>query len=158
VWTEDGKGDRLFVAKQAANSLSLFFPKLIGDKMIAYRIKLNEKIVAIAGQDDWSILSTHVTASRDNGCNGVEDYIQLSVHGLSKENKEGFCEHFRWPELDLNIGDKVEIEVVDVQKIDPPRKRYRSDSKVQENPFTAEELKEMRYKDYLELKEEFEGA
>jgi len=31
-----------------------------------------------------------------------------------------------------------------------------SDKAVQENPFTEEELKEMRRQDYLELKKEFE--
>jgi hypothetical protein len=36
-------------------------------------------------------------------------------------------------------------------------KRFRSDHEVQENPFTEEEMREMRYNDYLNLKEEFEG-
>jgi hypothetical protein len=126
-------------------------------QMIAYRIRVNRKPLVTAGQNDWSILSTHVTASRDNGERGVEDYMRLSIHGLSKENEQGFCEHFRWSEVDIEVGDIIELEIVDVGDIDPPKKRYRSDSQVRESPFTQEEWKEMRYKDYLELKKEFEG-
>ena len=48
------------------------------------------------------------------------------------------------------------VTVVDTDHPDPPTKRYRSDKEVQENPFTEEELKEMRRQDYLELKKEFE--
>jgi predicted RNA-binding protein len=59
--------------------------------------------------------------------------------------------------LDLELGDKIEIEIGDIQKIDLPKKRYRSDKEVQENPFTDEEWRELRYKDYLDLKKEFEG-
>ena len=48
------------------------------------------------------------------------------------------------------------VEIVDTDEIDAPVKRYRSDQEVQENPFTDEEWREMRYNDYLQLKEEFE--
>lgn len=39
----------------------------------------------------------------------------------------------------------------------PPKKRYHSDSNVQENPFTEDEIREIRYQDYLALNAEFEG-
>ena len=123
--------------------------------MIAYKIKVNGKHVVTAGQDDWSHLSAILYASRDNRC--VGDYVRLTFGGLSKENGQGIRQHFRWPDVELEVGAKVEIEVVDVKEVDPPKKRYRSDSEVQENPFTEEELKEMRYNDYLELKKEFEN-
>jgi hypothetical protein len=87
----------------------------------------------------------------------VGDYVRLTFGGLSKENEQGIRQHFRWPDIELEVGAKVEIEVVDVQEVDPPKKRYRSDSEVRESPFTEEELKEMRYNDYLELKKEFEN-
>ena len=58
---------------------------------------------------------------------------------------------------DLAVGDKVEIEVVETIEIDQPKKRFRSDHEVQEDPFTEEEAREMRYQDYLELKKEFEN-
>ena len=33
----------------------------------------------------------------------------------------------------------------------------RSDKEVQENPYTEDEWRDMKYRDYLELKKEFEG-
>ncbi len=73
------------------------------------------------------------------------DFVRYSVGGLSKPNSNGVCHHFRWPELDLSVGDKVQIEVVETTDIDQPKKRFRSDHEVQEDPFTEEEAKEMRY-------------
>ncbi|MBI1425759.1 MAG: hypothetical protein GC149_20225 [Gammaproteobacteria bacterium] len=123
--------------------------------MLAIRIKVNDKYHVTAGQNDWAMISMHVTASRDKG--GVDDYVRLSTGGISKATRQGYCEHFRWPAANLAPGDKVELEIVDVEQIDAPLKRYRSDNDVQESPYSEEEWKELRYKDYLLLKEEFEG-
>ncbi len=65
--------------------------------------------------------------------------------------------HFRWPRLDLEVGSVVTIEVIESEEPTPPKKRYRSDAEVQENSFTDDEIREMRYQDYLALKAEFEG-
>jgi len=54
------------------------------------------------------------------------------------------------------VGSKVSVTVVDVDAADPPVNRYRSDAQVQENAFTDEEWRQLRYQDYLELKREFE--
>lgn len=51
----------------------------------------------------------------------------------------------------------MEVEVIETDDITEPRKRFRSDHQVQEDPFTEEEAREMRYQDYLELKKEFEN-
>lgn len=125
--------------------------------MLAYKIKVNGKHVVTASQDDWSVLSIHISANRNSGERGTDGYVRLSSGGLSKENEKGFCHHFRWSERVLDVGDKVEVEIVDVNQVDSPKKRYRSDREVQESPFTDEEWREMRYKDYLELKKEFES-
>jgi hypothetical protein len=125
--------------------------------MIAYKIKVNGMHIVTCGQEDWSILSANLMARRENGEREIEEFLHLSLCGLSEENDQGLCEHFRWSELDLELGDKIEIEIVNVQKTDLPKKRYRSDNVVQENPFTDEEWKKLRYKDYLEFKKEFEG-
>ena len=125
--------------------------------MIAYRIKVNGEHIATIGQDDMSILTASILASKGNTERGVDDYIRLSLGGLSHKNEEGFIEHFRWKDLDLQIEDIVEIEVVETDTIDPPTKRFRSDKEVQENPYTEDEWRDMKYRDYLELKKEFEG-
>ena len=124
--------------------------------MIAYKIYVNGKYVVTAGQVDWSVLAMHISATRNKEESPSAGYVRYSVGGLSQKNSEGFSQHFRWSEIDLKVGDKVEVEVIETIEISEPKKRYRSDHEVQEDPFTDEEGKEMRYQDYLELKKEFE--
>jgi hypothetical protein len=49
----------------------------------------------------------------------------------------------------------VVVTLVDTTAPDAPFKRYRSDRDVQEDPFTVDEIREMRLQTYLELKKEF---
>ena len=126
--------------------------------MIALKIRVNSEVMYVVGQKDVSILHSNVVVSRGNSERDVDDYIRLNTSGLSQDTDKGYPEHFRWKDRELQIGDVVEIEVVEADEIDAPVKRYRSDQEVQENPFTDEEVREMRYSDYLQLKEEFEGS
>lgn len=124
--------------------------------MIAIKIRVNGDLLYVIGQEDVSILNSNLVVSRDNSERGVDDYIRLNAGGLSQDTEKGYPEHFRYKSQNLQIGDVVEMEIVDTDEIDAPVKRYRSDQEVQENPFTDEEWREMRYNDYLQLKEEFE--
>ena len=126
--------------------------------MIALKIRVNGDILYVIGQEDVSILNSNLVVSRDNSERDVEDYIHLNAGGLSQDTDKGYPEHFRYKSQTLQVGDVVEMEIVDTEKVDAPVKRFRSDHDVQENPFTDEEWREMRYNDYLELKEEFEGS
>ena len=126
--------------------------------MIALKIRVNSEVMYVVGQKDVSILHSNVVVSRGNSERDVDDYIRLNTSGLSQDTDKGYPEHFRWKDRELQIGDVVEIEVVEADEIDAPVKRYRSDQEVQENPFTDEEVRGMRYSDYLQLKEEFEGS
>lgn len=125
--------------------------------MIAFKVYINGEYKVTAGQEDWAVLSGHVDATRDASCGSSEGYIRYSIGGLSLKNKDEFGHHFRWKEVELKVGDKVEFEVVDLPEVTEPVKRYRSDQQVQEDPFTEDEIREMRYQDYLELKKEFES-
>lgn len=124
--------------------------------MLAFKVFINGEYKVTAGQEDWAVLGAHVTATRDEDEAASEGRIRYSTGGLSLKNEDGFGQHFRWKELELKIGDKIEFEIVDSSEISEPTKRYRSDAEVQEDPFTDEENREMRYQDYLELKKEFE--
>ncbi len=124
--------------------------------MIAFRIRINGELVATIGQEDMSILTTNLVASRGNQERDVNDYIRLNLGGLSHELAEGYCQHFRWADREMSLGDRIEIEVFETDSVNPPLKRYRSDKAVQENPYTDEEVREMRYADYLELKKQFD--
>jgi hypothetical protein len=125
--------------------------------MIALKIRINDDETFVIGQEDTSILHSGIVVSRGNQERDVDDYIRLNAHGLSHETEKGYPEHFRWKDRELRIGDVVEIELLETDEIDPPVKRFRSDREVQESPFTEEEMREMRYNDYLRLKGEFEG-
>lgn len=124
--------------------------------MLAFKVLINGEYKVTAGQEDWAVLAAHVTATRDKGEGASEGHIRYSAGGLSLKNEDGFGQHFRWKEVELKVGDKVEFEIVDSSEISEPIKKYRSDTEVQEDPFTDEENREMRYQDYLELKKEFE--
>ena len=127
--------------------------------MIAFDVHIDGARAMLAGAEDWSILTVHVTASRkEPGSNGCDDYIDCAVHGLTIPNAEKVRHHFRWPIESLKVGSVVTVRVVEVASVDVPAKRYRSDTEIQESPFTDEEQREMRYQDYLALKAEFDPA
>jgi hypothetical protein len=48
------------------------------------------------------------------------------------------------------------INIVETDQPDPPVRRYRSDRKVQESPFSDEEIEQMEREDYERLKAKFE--
>jgi len=125
--------------------------------MLAFEIEINGKKYVTAGVDDWSILSLHVTGSRSEENPLVRDgQIKLSVGGLTIPDHDKISHHFRWEPAPLEIGSNITIRVIDSHEVDEPKKRYRSDSEIQENPFTEEQMQKMKYEDYLALKAEFE--
>jgi hypothetical protein len=130
--------------------------------MLAFEVEIDGKPIVLAGIEDWSILALHITGSRSKDTDQVEkalaDEVRFSVSGLSRPDASGVRHHFRWGNADLRFGSKVLVTVVETERPDPPAKRYRSDKEIQENPFTEEELREMRRQDYVTLKKEFEGG
>ena len=128
--------------------------------MIALLVEIDGKKHVVAGVEDWSLISAHLTAmcgvAGDREAPNAEDEIDISIGGLTRPDSSGQRFHFRWPRRELKVGSTVKITVIDTQACDPPVKRYRSDKEVQESPFTEEELREMRRQDYLKLKKEFE--
>jgi hypothetical protein len=126
--------------------------------MIALNIRAHGDDLYVVGQEGVSILHSNVVVSRDNSKRGVSDYIRLNMSGLSQDTDKGYPEHFCWKDRDLQIGDVVEIEILETDEVDAPVKRFRSDHEVQVNPFTDVENREMRCNDYLPLKGEYEGS
>jgi len=126
--------------------------------MLAFDVEIDGARAFVAGTEDWSLLSLHVTASRKEDGSPVRDgYIEASMGGLTLPDDASVRHHFRWPVVPLEVGSVVTIKVVEVSSADLPKKRYRSDAQVQESPFTEDEEREMRYRDYLSLKAEFEN-
>jgi len=125
--------------------------------MLAFVVEIDGNPVTRAGVEDWSLLTFTVVASRDKG-QGRGDHMELRIGGLTLSAPGSPYNHVRWgePETSLSIGNQVALRIVDTDSVDAPTHRYRSDQLVQESPFTEEEIRIMRYKDYLELKKEFE--
>jgi hypothetical protein len=126
--------------------------------MIAIQVDIDGERYAVVGADDWSLLHAEIIAMVAEPESKVRDgYIEFKAHGLTVPDSENIRHHLRWTTHPLSVGSVVTMKVIDTKKVDAPKKRYRSDAKVQEDPFTDEEMREMRYKDYLSLKAEFEG-
>lgn len=125
--------------------------------MLAIQVDIDGERVAVVGAEDWSLLHAEILAMFAEPDSKVRDgYIEFKANGMTLPDHENIRHHLRWISHELAVGSVVTMTVIDTEKVDPPKKRYRSDVTVQENPFTEEEFREMRYKDYLSLKEEFE--
>ena len=125
--------------------------------MLAYEIKLNGKKKVLAGIEDWDVLHAIISARRGRDEESGDD-IELSVGALAQPKIDHQYEHVRWGRWRLSVEDELTIHLVEVSQADPPKKRYRSDREVQEDPFTQEEIDQMEREDYLRLKKKFEKA
>jgi hypothetical protein len=126
--------------------------------MLAFEVEIDGKREVCAGVADWTILGFYITAVRHEPGSKVRDgYIETQVGGLTVPDDSNVRHHFRWQTSQLKVGSVVSVRIVDVPTADAPSKRYRSDQEVQESALTEEEMRELRYKDYLELKAEFEN-
>ncbi len=124
--------------------------------MLAFKIIVNGELRFIAGVEDWDSIHTVIMALRESSDDDT-DIIDLKVGGLAEEQEPGKIESVRWPNTNLSIGDEVTISIVETNTVDKPLKRYRSDSTIQESPFTEEEMYELQKQDYLRLKEKFKN-
>ena len=125
--------------------------------MIAFQIEIDSEPMLVAGVEDWSVLTCHINALKSRSATDDQDDLDFSAGGLTTKNADGISHHFRWPRIPLKIGSVIKVTLVETTSPDDPAKRYRSDREVQEDPFTEEELREMRRQDYIALKKEFEN-
>jgi hypothetical protein len=106
--------------------------------MVALRVKLNGKLLCVAGADDLSVLNTIVNAIGNLGPKTKKHRdeppdVFFSVGGLTSR-VEGPDEHVRWAQQErLKTGDKVEIEVLETIEVDLPKEM---------RPFDVERAKE----------------
>jgi hypothetical protein len=120
-------------------------------------VEIDGERFVVAGSDDWAVLNVVVTAVRANQkLRSPEDSVELTVGGTAEQTRPGEHHHMRWGDRTLKIGSKASITIVSTAQRDVPLKRYRSDSTVQESAYTDHEWREMRYRDYLALRREFE--
>lgn len=93
--------------------------------MIAMRVIHNGEPLCIAGAEDLAVLSTIVSAVGNLGPLTKRERdepleIVLSVSGLTAR-ADGHDEHLEWVgQKTLRPGDKIELELLDISKADPP--------------------------------------
>ena len=124
-------------------------------------VEIDGERVVMAGVEDWSIMALHVNARRGRATPSKPDEpdeLEFSVGGLTEPDGEKIRYHFRWPRRDLRTGSTIKITLAGADRCDAPAKNFRSDNEMQKAPFTEEELRELRWKEYLRLKKEFEGS
>ena len=125
--------------------------------MLAFELFVDDRRICLAGMEDWAVMSVILTGVRRR----QEDpddagRLDISAGGLSETDADGAAYHQRWEKVDLAVGSRVVINLVETDEPDPPIRRYRSDRKVQESPFTDEEIEAMEREDYARLKARFE--
>ena len=129
--------------------------------MLAFLVEIDGQRFTLAGAPDWSVLTCALTAGRGNAAaqdqSRRRDYVEITVGALSIPNHEGIRHHARWGERQLDVGSRVMVSVIDADSTDEPIKRYEASTTIPENPYTEDEMREMRRRDYLELKKEFEN-
>ena len=127
--------------------------------MLAYAISIDGEHFTVAGFDDWSVLSAHVTAVKEgSGRPDRKGELEFSVGGLSVTHSDGSQYHSRWPKRQLAIGSKIIIEVVETDAPDAPQRRYRSDTELRESPYSEEEIEQFEREEFERLKAKFEPS
>ena len=124
--------------------------------MLAFKIKINGIEKYIVGFEDWTTLGVDITAIKQNE-HFPEDHINMTSRCSAEQIEPGKIEWARWQDHTLNVGDEISIEIIETQEATHPKKRYRSDSKVQENPYTEDEIVEFETETYQRLKAKFES-
>jgi hypothetical protein len=130
--------------------------------VLAFEVAVDGKPFARAGAEDWAVLTCIVTADRSMGRRGAlaHDDLRLRVGGLSQRDKDGVSYHLRWGNSEnlLTVGSEITLRVIETAEVDPPRRRHFENPVNEESPYTKDEERQSRYRDYLELKAEFEPS
>ena len=117
--------------------------------MLAFEIEVDGQPIALIGKRDWAILNVIIGALRDTDLKKDVPTVELRLGGLTLDDSDGVCHHFRWRGGQLDMGDTITIKLVESDDPTPPDHVFRSD-------YQAHESKELRRQEYLRLKDEFE--
>ena len=89
-------------------------------RMQAFQIHLNGKKLCVAGVGERGVLSGMVTCVAGSPSKS----LSLNIGGLISPKNENVS----WiREKSLQVGDKVQVKIVDVESVDEPSLRYRID-------------------------------
>ncbi len=130
--------------------------------MIVLKVTLNEKVIALAGREDLSVLNVIVGAS---GVLGSESQgtkteknksdFRLHVGGMGLEKNETQGTHYDWfPQSKLSVGDKVEVAILEQGLADEAIEEFPAKSTEAKN--SEKVLWEEAKKLYFEHREKYE--
>jgi hypothetical protein len=102
--------------------------------MIALEVSLNGKRVCIAGAEDLAVLTTSVAAVGKLGQKTVParpeetgGEFHYSVGGLTARQNPEKDVHLRWKSVaPLQVGDVIQVKILETDKVDPPRSRKKA--------------------------------
>lgn len=129
--------------------------------MSAFRVSGDGQHFGDFGVDDFAVQNVILGMSRGtpggHPSSRDNDY-RVHIGGLTKDDGDGKSYHYRWVPPKIKIGTKILVEIVEVPECLPPDNRHEADGKPRavEEMFTEDELREMRYEDYVALKKEFD--
>lgn len=130
------------------------------NKMLAFRVQLNNHPPVIGGASDLSVLTTTITAVGQLGSqtyrkrsNEMVD-INLRLGGLTSRRPEVQDEHLVWLEThELKPGDKVLVEVIETDTPDPVQCGEVAEKRADDERAYFEHCK----RGYFEMREKYEG-
>ena len=85
--------------------------------MIGLEIYSNGTRVCTVGPEGLGILSVAATWLESGKA------WDFRVRGIT--NERGYEEHLNWMDQKLNVGDSITLKVVETEKTDEPKRRYR---------------------------------
>ena len=105
--------------------------------MIALEVKLNGKLVALAGREDLSVLNATINAAgvlgeKSSGTKKETEtfHLSLDIGGLSSNDCESPNEHLRWESLrPVCIGDEITVKVMESNLVEGPTSVKKYDQK-----------------------------
>src|SRR5262245_28969081 len=106
--------------------------------MIAFQIRLNGRALGTAGIDTPGVLTTIATWMKrarhaKDGHAGEARFVEeltLDVGGLTHD-RTGANVHVSWIRRRLEVGDEIQLKVVEVRRTTRPRWRRRDDPKIE---------------------------
>jgi len=109
--------------------------------MICFEVRINDEPTLIAGDSEISVLTailTHVPRRSE---------LELTVGGLISSFDLG-NEHLRWHDRPLQVGDVVQLRIVESERASEPTQRIKDDPELVERS---------RRRYYEGLKKQYEG-
>jgi hypothetical protein len=92
--------------------------------MIALEVKINGKVVTVAGRKDLCVLNAMIGAIGSLGSQPTsqhEKLIEFNVCGVAKDTELNIGSKYNWlPKTELGVGDEISIKIVNTDSTSIP--------------------------------------